>query len=464
MFVDVFSRFVHELRTAGVPVSMVESIDAMRALTEIDVCDREAVRSALGATLVKNTRHHAAFDRAFEAYFSLEPTEDPPASLGTFDGGTPGGSGGGRSTELLAEALRSGDAGLLGALARHAVRSFAGIEPGRPVGGIYYVYRALRAFDLDDAIDHLLDEATASALERRLLRSTFEARAAELRRLVESEVRRRLVADRGRDAVAATLRQVPLEDRDLMHATRLELRDIERVVSPLARKLAARLAERRKRGKAGRLDFRRTVRTSLSTGGVLTDPSFRPRKPTRPDIMLLVDVSGSMATFARFTLQFVYAMSAQFSRLRAFAFVDGLDEVTGFFTPGVDFEDAVARVHDEAEVVWFDGHSDYGHSLEIFRERFFGEMSTKTTLIVAGDARSNYRDPRADLFAEMASVARSAYWLNPEPRHYWNTGDSTMRAYEPFARSFEVRTLRQLERFVERVTSRRSIGIPAANR
>src|SRR5680860_1828486 len=135
-------------------------------------------------------------------------------------------------------------------------------------------------------------------------------------------------------------------------------------------------------------------------------------------------------------------MAAQFSRLRSFAFIDGLDEVTGFFSPGVDFEDAVSRLHEEAEVLWFDGHSDYGHSLEMFWERYGKEITPKATVIIAGDARTNYRDPRPDLLAEIASSARSVYWLNPEPRAYWNTGDSVMRVYEPFGRAFEVRTLR----------------------
>lgn len=457
MFLDVLTGFIQELRAAGVPVSMVEAIDSMEAIRQIDLVDRGALKTALSATLVKNFRHYGAFETAFETYFALDratPEETEPEH--ETPPGAPSGAGGGSLMDALTAALDSGDASLLRALAQYAVRRFAGMEAGRPVGGTYYLYRALRPFDLDGAVERLVENAGErglTAIEERLLREALQARVGEFREQVQAEVRRRLVADRGREAVAITLRVTPLEDRDLMHATRDELQGIERALHPLTRKLAARLAERRKRGRVGRLDFRRTVRRSLSTGGVPLEPKFRVRKPSRPDIMLLSDISGSMATFARFTLQFVYAMAAQFSRLRSFAFIDGLDEVTGFFSPGVDFEDAVSRLHEEAEVLWFDGHSDYGHSLEIFWERYGSEVTSRSTVIVAGDARTNYRDPRPDLLADIAGSARSVYWLNPEPRAYWNTGDSVMRVYEPFSRAFEVRTLRQLGRFVEQVTN-----------
>ncbi|NIA26088.1 MAG: VWA domain-containing protein [Gammaproteobacteria bacterium] len=457
MFLDVLTGFIEELRAAGIPVSMVEAIDAMEAIRQIDLADRDALKTSLGATLVKNIRHYGAFETAFEIYFALDrPASDDIEPEQETPPGAPSGAGGGSLMEALAAALGSSDDSLLRALAQYAVRRFAGMEKGRPVGGTYYLYRALRPFDLDGAVERLVEDAEQrglSAIEERLLREAIQARVGEFREEVQAEVRRRLVADRGREAVAITLRTAPLEDMDLMHATREELQGIERALHPLTRKLAARLAERRRRGRVGRLDFRRTVRSSLSTGGVLLEPKFRVRKPSRPDIMLLSDISGSMATFARFTLQFVYAMAAQFSRLRSFAFIDGLDEVTGFFSPGVDFEDAISCLHEEAEVLWFDGHSDYGHSLEMFWERYGSEITPKATVIVAGDARTNYRDPRPDLLAEIASSARSVYWLNPEPRAYWNTGDSVMRVYEPFSRAFEVRTLRQLGRFVEQVTS-----------
>jgi uncharacterized protein with von Willebrand factor type A (vWA) domain len=352
----------------------------------------------------------------------------------------------------------SNDPGGLQAAARRAVEELAGIEPGRPVGGTYYLYRTMRRIDLEALQQRLLEDAMVGldpddALDARLAREEVEAQIARLRQEIQDEIRRRLVADRGRQSVARTLRQPLVEDLDLMHATRNDLAQIEDVIEPLTRKLAARLARRRRLLRAGRLDFRKTMRRSLATGGVPMDPVFRKSRPHRPEVFLLCDISGSMATFARFTLQFTYAMATHFSKLRSFVFIDTVDEVTRHFGPGVDFGDALGRIATEAEAVWLDGHSDYGNSFARFVERFGNEVTPRTTVIITGDARNNYRPPRAQLLEEISRKARAVYWLNPEPRSYWDTGDSVMGRYEPFCDGvYEVRSLRQLEQFVEHLT------------
>ena len=136
----------------------------------------------------------------------------------------------------------------------------------------------------------------------------------------------------------------------------------------------------------------------------------------RPEIFLLCDVSGSMATFARFTLQFTYAMSTRFSSLRAFAFVDGVDEITDLLTPGLRFGAVAQRIFSEAEVVELDGHSDYGNALSRFSDRYGSELTARSTVIIAGDARNNYRGFGGEALAETARVVEAVYWLNPEPR------------------------------------------------
>ncbi|MDH3308907.1 MAG: VWA domain-containing protein, partial [Acidimicrobiia bacterium] len=466
---DVLTGFVQELRAAGIPVSMVEAIDAMEALRFTDMADRDQFKAALGATLVKNVRHYEAFDTAFEVYFALR--RPPPGDRLDGDPADPSGSAPSRAGEgsggeadleellsVLARALADQDGAMVRAVARRAVDRLAGMEPGRPVGGTYYLYRTLRQLDVDGLLERLVQEAIAraggelTALEERLLREDFEMRVEQLREEIKAEIRRRLVADRGKEAVAKTLRKPLLEDTELMHAGRADLVQLEQVIHPLTRKLAARLARRRRRRRTGRLDFRRTVRRSLSTGGVPLEPQFRSPRPVKPEIFLLCDISGSMATFARFTLQFVYAMSGQFSKLRAFAFIDALDEVTQYFEPGVDFAEALSAISTEAEVVWLDGHSDYGRSLEQFWTRFGGNLTPRSTVIITGDARSNYRDPQASVLADIRDASRAVYWMNPEPRAYWDTGDSVMGAYAAACDEvYEVRNLRQLEAFVETI-------------
>jgi len=269
---------------------------------------------------------------------------------------------------------------------------------------------------------------------------------------VRREIVRRLVEDRGAATVARTLRGALVEDIDLMHATAEELARIERAVAPLARKLATRLAQKRKRGSEGRLDVRRTIRRSLAHGGALVDPRFKPPRRSKPELVLLCDISGSMATFARFTMQLTHAMGHQFSRVRTFAFVDGVDEVTRFFGQGADFRQGLAAMGETARVIWRDGHSDYGNALQMLGETFPDAVTPRSTVIVTGDARNNYRPPNLDALATFAGPARALFWLNPEARRYWDTGDSIMSVYEPLCDAvYEVRALRQLEEFVDRI-------------
>jgi hypothetical protein len=462
--------FVEELRAVGVPVSMVEAIDAADALRHVDLADREAVKAGLGATLVKNAHHYAAFETAFEVFFGLAAPNDgdadeeaPPGSGPASSGAEGGGSGSDGEVEALVEAilaaLQSGDDEALRALVRQAVDRLSGLEPGRPVGGRYYFYRVMRRLDGEALgrrlLDSLLQPGGDDTLAGRLAADEAEQRLDRFRTELRREIIRRLVADRGAEAVARTLRAPLVDDIDLMHATREELFRIERAVLPLARKLATRLAQRRRHGRKGRLDVRRTIRRSLAHGGALVEPRFRPPRRSKPELVLICDVSGSMATFARFTMQLTYAIGSQFSKVRAFAFIDGIDEVTRFFGTDRDFAGAMAAMSDQARLVWRDGHSDYGNALTCFAEDYGDAVTPRTTVIVTGDARNNYRESSADVLASIADRCRSLYWVNPEARRYWDTGDSIMRAYQEACDGiYEVRTLRQLERFVERVALR----------
>jgi len=473
---DLLEGFVHELRTAGLPVSLSENIDAAEAVRHIPLEDRVAFKYALAATMVKNNSHWKTFETLFEVYFSLRGQEysldgDDNDPFGDMDfdeqegeegaqGDGQGGGGEGLSPEELAEllyqALLKGDDMLMRAIARQAVKRFAGMEPGRPVGGTYYLYRTLRNLDLDGILERLMEQAKESApdgltpFEERLEKDEFNDRIDKMRKEIEAEIRRRLVADRGAEAMAKTLRKPLPEDVDFMHASREEMTALRRAIYPLTRKLAARLARKRRHKRKGPLDFRRTVRQSLSYGGVPADPRFRHPKPGKPEIFVIADISGSVAAFARFTLHLVYAISSQFSRVRAFVFIDGLDEVTDYFEGVDDITQAIHRVNTEADVVWVDGHSDYGHALEVFWENYGKEIGPKTTVLILGDARNNYHASQAWIAKEIQHRARKLFWLNPEPKAYWDTGDSIVGDYGAHCDgTFEVRNLRQLEKFVD---------------
>jgi uncharacterized protein with von Willebrand factor type A (vWA) domain len=495
---DLLTGFVAELRSAGLPVSLTETIDAAEAVRHVPLDDREAVKYALGATLVKSSSHWRAFETAFEVYFSMRGSKwdiDPDDPLSEGDGSDAGDAGGRRRSRrgasqqpgggaadgvspdelaaMLYRALMEGDEAMLRAVARLAVERFSGMEPGRPVGGTYYLYRTLRQLDLDGVLGRLLAAARAGAaagehdeapgepgwlgagdpltpLEERLLRDEYAARGEALRREIEAEIRRRLVADRGAQALARSLRKPLPEDVDFMHANRDELVAMRRAIYPLARKLAARLARKRRYGRRGPLDFRSTMRHSLSYGGVPAEPRFRQPRPAKPEIWVVADISGSVASFARFTLHLVHAISNQFSRVRSFVFIDGIDEVTTMFERAASIGEAVHRVNTEADVVWVDGHSDYGHAFTVFWERWGREITPKTSVLVLGDARNNYHASQSWALAEVHKRARRVYWLDPEPRAYWGSGDSIVEQYAQYCDgTFECRNMRQLEAFVE---------------
>ncbi len=465
--------FVTELRAAGIPVSLTENLDAVEALRHIPLGDRDAVKYALAATMVKNDAHWKVFETVFDVYFAYRgaeyrlghnPEDDEGEELVRDLLGAPEGDAGGgmealsaeQLAELLYRALQEGDRAMLAAVARAAVLRYAGMEPGRPVGGTYYLYRTLRQLDLDAVLARLLGESGGEApegdLDDRLRREEYEARIEALRKQVEAEIRRRLVDDRGAEAVARAVRKPLPEDIEFMHASREELVALRKAIAPLTRKLAVRLARKRRHGRRGPLDFRRTVRESLSYGGVPAEPVFKPPRPAKPEIVVVADISGSVAAFARFTLQLVYSISSQFSRVRAFVFIDGIDEVTDYFKGTEDISAAIHRINTEADVIWVDGHSDYGHAFETFWERWGRQIDTRTTVLLLGDARNNYHASQSWVLGELARRARHLYWLNPEPRSYWDTGDSIVGQYALHCDGvYECRNLKQLERFVEQL-------------
>lgn len=441
--------FTHALRGAGVPVAISEDIDALRALAHVPMQDKDAFRAALATTICKSDAHRPQFDTLFDLYFGSGRGPEALDELDAEDG-EPGSEE--EYLDDLFRALLAGDAQAIRDLARRAVARFGRVESER-AGSPYFEYRVFRVVDMNMLLGQLMREmdADVTPLQERLWRDEFEARLKKFREEVQAEVRRRLAEYKGPEKVAQhAVRPLP-EDLDFVRATREEIMQLRRVIGPLARRLATRLAMKRKHARRGRLDVRKTVRASLSTGGVPFDTRFKHRSIHKPELFVLCDISGSVAAFARFTLMFVHAFQAQFSRVRSFVFVDTLDEVTHMFEHE-DFLAAVDRMNSEARVVWLDGHSDYGTSLEKFWEAAGHAVGPRASVLILGDARNNYRDSSAWVVKEIKKKARRVYWLNPEPAMYWDTGDSIASEYARHADGMiEVRNLRQLEDFIARV-------------
>ena len=464
------AAFVAELRAIGLPISVAENVDATAAVAAMPMTDRASLKSALAATLVKDSDHYGAFELVFEIFFGgrrvgVDDPAGPAADGAAADrGGASGnGAGGGRGVvamlsdaelaDLLLRAVLTGDRMLIRAVAAEAVTRYAGIEPGRAVAGLYYLYRTMRELDLDRLLERLLAsaaEAGLSEVDRRLAGDDYRARVDAVRTEVEAEIRRRLVADRGPEAVAGTLRKPLPEDADFLNASKEQLAAIRQAVQMLGRKLAARLARKRRHQRRSALDFRRTVRRSLSTGGVPVDLVFRKPHPAKPEVMLIADISSSVAAFATFTLQLAYAIRSEFSRVRSFVFIDGIEEVTGVFETAPDLAAVTRHINSQTVAVRLDGHSDYGMVLETFWDQWGPQVRKRTSVIVLGDARNNYHAPRSWVLKSIRERARHLYWLNPEPAYSWDTGDSIVSEYAKHCdKMVECRNLRQLKEFVE---------------
>jgi uncharacterized protein with von Willebrand factor type A (vWA) domain len=466
---STLAAFVAELRTIGLPVSVSENVDAMAAVLAMPIADRAALKSALAATLVKSADHYHAFEVIFDLFFGdsrvgISELTDPAAGPAAADGVTAAANGAGRAgivaalsdgdlSDLLFQAALAGDQVLIRAAVAEAVSRYADVEPGRPVAGVYYLYRTLRRLDMDRLTARLIaadNPADLPEMDRALAAERRRGQVADIRTEAEAEIRRRLVADRGAAAVARTLR-VPLpEDVDFLNASAEQLAAIRQAVQLLGRKLAARLVRKRRHHRRSALDFRRTIRKSLGNGGVPADLVFRKPHPSKPEIMLIADVSSSVAAFAGFTLQLASVISSEFSRVRSFAFTDGIEEITDDLGSAPDITAAVRGISSRPGVVRLDGHSDYGMVLESFWERWGPQIRSKTSVIILGDGRSNYHASRSYVLRAIRQRARHLYWLNPEPANTWDSGDSIISEYGKFCDEVvECRNLRQLKEFVE---------------
>ena len=453
--------FVAALREAGLTVSVAEGLDAVRAVSNVELLDRSQLRAALAATLVKRHQHRPVFDAVFDIYYpavtgeSAAPpsgTEPPPRDPDAAHRGPLEDPVRDRVRADLAAYLRDGEERLLDAVAREAVDAFGSVPGRMPGQGSWSRMAVLDRVSASTLMAGLLDAVLAGQdrggpAERRA-RALIDQRIARFEQRVGADVARRLAELSGADAVARTAVRPSIEQVHFLGATRGDLAAMRREIQPLARRLASRLALDQRRHSRGQLDFRRTIRASLSSGGVPLNTLHRPRRPLKTDLVVLCDVSESVTSFAHFTLLLVYALREQFSRVRAFAFVDELDEVTRFFTPGGDVLDAVTRLANEADVTWLLGRTDYGRALELFAHRFPDAIGTRTSLLILGDARSNYGDLALPVLRSLAAGAKHAYWLNPERRAIWDTGDSRASDYAEIVPMVECRNLAQLAEFV----------------
>ncbi len=458
-----------ELRREGVAIGTAELLDAFGALREVDWSSEHDFREALAATLAKSPEDRRVFELVFERFLfrateiaALGPEAEEEARAhdardgeGREEDASRAGHEWLLEDELspedldalrrsIAAALQDAAGGGDGAdaamrdLARLAIAAFARRQEGSGVIGVD-VQRVRRALDLRAEARPELeqDDPRRAGVPRAALRR-FEA-------LLRRELEAMQVRRTGQLPPARPLREL---DRALPSSPLQDLAAVHRVVAQLRRRLATQGRQARGHARHAHVDVRRTMRASLQTGGVPVVLKYRPQRPRRPEIYVLCDVSTSVTSASVFFLSVLHALHDSFRKMRSFVFIERISEVTQIFEHERDFAVLSDQIARRAGVADVSGYTDYGRVWSELLELLEDDLHPRATLIVLGDARTNGRDPRAQDFAAISARAGRTFWLNPEPRLYWNYGDSVMAAYEPYCRAFECWTTPQLEDFV----------------
>jgi uncharacterized protein with von Willebrand factor type A (vWA) domain len=462
-------EFTNILRKSGIRVSTAEAIDTFEALDELSLDDREVFRDALRATMVKRGEEVPTFDQLFDLFWSgfydnlRESFGQATAGLGDMDldqlleqimqmlqnmEGQEGGDLG-----ELARALLTADLSQLENLIRAAAEQ-AGvdrIENFLQVG--FFSRRTLEQMGIEGATEELqnladqLEQAGMSPEQIQALRNLIEGLMEAARRSVRSFTEREL-QKQNHDYMEKFRRETLLE-KSFYHLTEEEIRKMREVVERLAQRIKNVLSIRRRRLKRGKLDLHQTLRRNMSHGAIPFELVFKQRKKDRPKLVILTDVSSSVANVSRFMLQFVYTLQEAFTKIRAFVFVAELGEVTPLFQE-LEINKAIEESLEGGDVINVYTRSNFGYAFHHFWQNFLSSIDNKTTVLILGDARNNYNDPRAWCLREIHNKAKNVVWLNPENPSAWGFGDSVMDKYLPYCDvAEEVRNLRQLSKVVD---------------
>jgi uncharacterized protein len=436
------------LRAEGVAIGTSELNDAFQALDAVPWTAPTDFRAALAATLAKSPEDRRVFDLVFERFF-FRAAEAQALRHEIREGDQQDGITGGERIELdnlreqLLQAIRDGDDAAMRDLARLAIAAFGRRGEGSGVLGVD-VQRIRRALGLRSEPGGPVHEDVPRE-QPRLTRDQIRRFEAHLRRELER-------AQIERTQALPPSRPLTELDRALPTGPLQDLAAVHRVVAQLKRRLATQGHEIRGRKRHAHVDVRRTMRASLQTGGVPVVLKYRPRRPRRPELYVLCDVSTSVTSASVFFLSVLHALHDAFRKMRSFVFVERISEVTDVFERERSFRAASEAISKDAGVADVSGYTDYGRVWSEFLTQVEDDLHPRATVIVLGDARTNGRDPRADVFARIAAHAGRTFWLNPEPRLYWNYGDSVIATYERFCEAYECWTTRQLEDFVKALT------------
>ena len=428
-------RFITALRAGGVRISLAESEDAFRAVAHLGVQDRDAFRLSLRATLVKDADGLPVFDELFPLFFD---SADTPPMMDMTEDMSP------EEAQMLAQAMQMFNKQLRqmmekllrgDQLAPEELQRLGQMVGLNQMDDMRYrdwmarrMMKALQFSEVRDALREMMELLQQMGMSkerlehmRELLKANQQAMQEQLGQFAGQRIAENMSEQGPRDSIDDLL-DLPfgaLSDRE-MDALRKE-------VSRLANRLRSRIALRQKRAKSGQLDAKATIRANLKYGGVPMEIHHRDHR-LKPKLIIICDISTSMRYCSELMLSLVYALQDLVTKTHAFAFIDHLEYISPDFA-GRQPKDAIAEVL----VRMPPGHysTDLGYSLDNFARGFMDTLDSRTTVIMVGDARNNFNDPRLDLFQKMARRSRRTIWINPEQPMLWGSGDSDMLSYAP---------------------------------
>lgn len=493
MLVEV-GGFIHLLRRAGLVISQGEVIDAFAAILQVGL-GRDEVKWALMSTLVKEEGDIQIFERIYTRYFQRSSPSDVLPRKINVDAVLAAPPR--LNPETFKERLEEIKNSLKKERTGSAQRSNFGLPFGRGKGGVSTA-EAGSASQLRDVVHHGNDEelralarAAVDGIRSRWKNGREESFEEILRQvkvslrwaetlaldraegfpdmsrweIMEEHLRRELEdawLGETEEAVEKIARRANFREVEFNRLSPKQVMTVKRLLVRLGRSLATRYGYRWEPSRRGSVDIRNTIRLAASRGGVPLYLKRQERRLQKPELIVLCDLSGSVAPFSEFMLLFLWAVQERFARVRSFAFVNTVEEITGLLK-GINFEDAFLRIMRETNIP-VNGFSDYGAVWSDFYRRYLETMTPRTTLVILGDARNNYKDPGKDYFHHICAKARQVVWLNPAPRSDWDREDSIMSVYAPYcAHVYECRNLDQLERVVRALFRDKSFGARGAN-
>lgn len=444
------ARFTHILRHLGMRVSTAETVDALRALQHVSLLDRDQVRLALRAAMVKNRADRSVFDRVFDLYF-VAPEEkagrrqqwqaEQEARTRWLDEA---------EADLLSSVEASGQSWAERSLERLKLteeqkQTWARLpeEEKQRLRDLLARAHANPVNNPADLINRII-EGSLNFWRYHLMKQEEEQRSGatmdpELTGDAEvDEVIMRVAAELDRDTDEALLY------RDMKEIGERDLAQMSALIRKLARQLVSRISRRYYRARKRRIvDLRRTIRQNISYGGALFELRYRSRRIARPRLLLICDVSASMAPYARFVLQFIYSLATLVRDIESFVFSEDLERITPYFQQGQGFAATMARVM--ADSRQWGRATNFYRALQTFWDGYRHLLTRSTWVLIVSDTKTLAAEKAAIELGRMRGLVREIIWLNTLPRREWRER-STPAVFQKYCRMFECYTLAHLEK------------------